>query len=72
LPRALRGNRDVFRPAILPFAPDQRTAIDSAKTSLAETCSFSGYLPAGLYILNGANILVEAGKDLDVNAPGVS
>jgi len=72
LPRALRGNPDVFKPAIPPFAPDQRTAIDSAKTSLAETGSFSGYLPAGLYILNGANILVEAGKDLDVNAPGVS
>lgn len=72
LPRALRSNPDVFKPAIPPFAPDQRTAIEAAKTSLAETGSFSGYLPAGLYILNGANILVEAGKDLDVNAPGVS
>ena len=66
----LRNNLDVFKPVITPWAPDQRAAIDAAKTSLTDTGSFSGSLPAGTYVLNGANIVVTAGGHLDVNNRG--
>ncbi len=50
--------------AVMPFAPDQRAAIDTAMAQIAETGSYDGPLPAGEYTLGDQTFVVEAGKPL--------
>lgn len=47
--------------AVLPFAPDQRAAIQAAQAQVAESRSYSGLLPAGTYKLGEEEFTVVAG-----------
>ena len=48
-------------PAMMPFVPDQRGAIEVAQASIAETRSFEGLLPAGTYTFGTETFVVVAG-----------
>ena len=43
----------------MPFAPDQRKAVEYAQTVVAETGSFRGMLPSGTYIVGGIQFEAE-------------
>lgn len=51
-------------PAVMPFAGDQRTSIERARTQIVETGSFSGLLPAGAYTLGTESFTVIAGTNV--------
>ncbi|MFT4626572.1 MAG: hypothetical protein ACI8PZ_005249 [Myxococcota bacterium] len=59
-----------FRPALIretmPFAPDQRKAIEYAIEVVANTGSFKGMLPRGEYDVSGKAFVVEAGEEFQV------
>jgi len=62
----IRGDprrRPTFSRAEMPFAPDQRKAIEWAETVIANTGSFYGMLPAGDYQVNELAVAVEAGNE---------
>jgi hypothetical protein len=57
----------------LPFAPDQRASIDHARSVVAETGSFRGWLPEGEYLVGDQAFEVVAGAAelvVDVRRPG--
>ena len=53
-------------PAMSPFAPDLRAAIESARKELQATGTFSGMLPAGDYTAGSKAFTVVAGDDSQV------
>jgi hypothetical protein len=55
-----------LQPTVLPFAPDQRAAVDFATAALEERGSFEGWLPAGDYDLDGTTFSVEPGITLRI------
>lgn len=64
-----RRRPELHRPA-MPFAPDQRKAIEWAQEVLAGTGSFEGMLPLGDYEVGGQPFTVVAGGDWQVVAVG--
>ena len=46
----------------MPFAPDQRAAIEFAQKALKKKATFKGWLPAGEYTLGSASFTVKATK----------
>jgi hypothetical protein len=50
-------------PAAMPFAPDQRAAIEAAQAQVAEGGEYSGLLPKGAYTFGPESITVVAGAD---------
>jgi hypothetical protein len=77
----IRGDprrRPVLSRPEMPFAPDQRSAIEWAQTVVAETGSFKGMLPFGKYVVGEQDfeiaasenwVVVDVGK---VKHPGVA
>lgn len=55
--------RPVLSRAEMPFAPDQRKAIEWAQTVVAETGSFKGMLPFGDYVVGDLPFKVEQSPD---------
>lgn len=55
--------RPVLSRPELPFAPDQRKAVEWAQTVVAETGSFKGMLPFGAYVVGSDAFTVEASPD---------
>ena len=53
-------------PAVMPFAPDQRQAVDLAIKLLAEEGVFVGMLPVGSYSLAGRTFSVTPGVGVQV------
>lgn len=65
----IRGDprrRPVLSRPEMPFAPDQRKAIEWAQTVVAETGSFKGMLPFGAYVVGEQEFAVEASADWKV------
>lgn len=60
-----RRRPELNRPS-MPFAPDQRKAIEWAKEVVAGTGSFRGMLPQGEYTVGDRTFTVEAGADWQV------
>ncbi len=56
----------VLVPAVVPFAPDRRAAVDFAVARLGEVGRFEGLLPAGTYDLCGTELIVESGIALNI------
>src|SRR5262249_5744966 len=62
----IRGDarrRPVLTRPELPFAPDQRSAIEWAQKVVSETGSFKGMLPLGKYVVGEQDFEVAASKD---------
>lgn len=55
--------RPVLTRPEMPFAPDQRKAIEWAQTVVAETGSFKGMLPLGAYVVGEVEFTAEVGPD---------
>ncbi len=51
-------------PAAMPFAPDQRAAIEAAQLEVTEDGEYEGLLPKGQYTFGPETIMVEAGGEL--------
>lgn len=49
---------------VMPFAPDQRAAVDFAVRKLKEEGSFRGLLPQGAYALQGQRFTVDPGLSI--------
>lgn len=64
--------RPVLSRAEMPFAPDQRKAIEWAQTVVSETGSFKGMLPFGDYVVGGVEFKVAQGEDWQVVTVGKS
>jgi hypothetical protein len=62
--------RPVLSRAEMPFAPDQRKAIEWAITVVAETGSFKGMLPFGDYVVGTVEFSVAQGPDWQVVTVG--
>ena len=62
--------RPVLTRAEMPFAPDQRKAIEWAQTVVAETGSFKGMLPLGPYTVGEIEFTSEVGPDFQVVTVG--
>jgi len=55
-------------PAMMPFVPDQRGAIELAQASITENRSFEGLLPAGNYTFgNESFVIVPGGPDIVID-----
>jgi hypothetical protein len=50
----------------MPFAPDQRKAIEWAQTVIDNTGSFYGMLPQGSYVVGEVDLVVETGPDFQL------
>lgn len=50
-----------LEPGLMPFAPDQRKAVELATLSLDQNGEFVGMLPVGMYTLQGVSFEVTAG-----------
>ncbi|MFT7184066.1 MAG: hypothetical protein ACI9QC_000395 [Oceanicoccus sp.] len=59
---------DVLTPKQMPFAPDQRVAIQFAQNTLVETGQFDGLLPKGEYLFNGEPLHVGVSESAPVLA----
>ncbi|MCA9491836.1 MAG: hypothetical protein KC621_18015 [Myxococcales bacterium] len=55
--------RPVLTRPEMPFATDQRKAIEWAQTVVSETGSFKGMLPFGAYVVGDQEFTLEAGED---------
>jgi len=53
-------------PEVLPFAPDQRAAVEFAIATFAEQGRFDGLLPVGTYHLGDTVVVVDAGVALQI------
>ncbi len=59
-----KGAQAELKPAAMPFVPDQRKAIEVARTQLLEEGVFSGLLPKGAYSLGEEQFVVELGAEV--------
>lgn len=62
----IRGDarrRPVLSRPEMPFAPDQRKAVEWAQTIVTETGSFKGMLPFGKYVVGDLEFTVDASPD---------
>lgn len=57
-----KGERKLV-PAVAPFAPDHRAAIDHANSALAAGAGWAGLLPVGEYTAGATVFVVKAGAD---------
>lgn len=55
--------RPVLSRPEMPFAPDQRKAVEWAQTLVTETGSFKGMLPFGRYVVGDVEFTVDASPD---------
>lgn len=55
-----KSNREL-KPAAMPFAPDQRSAIEFAAARIAKKGKFEGWLPKGDYTLGDQKFTVKPG-----------
>jgi hypothetical protein len=62
--------RPVLSRPEMPFATDQRKAVEWAITVVSETGSFEGMLPFGAYVVGDVNFTAEAGADWQVVTVG--
>lgn len=62
--------RPVLSRPEMPFATDQRKAVEWAVTVVSETGSFEGMLPFGAYVVGDVNFTAEAGTDWQVVTVG--
>lgn len=62
--------RPVLSRPEMPFATDQRKAIEWAITVVSETGSFKGMLPLGAYVVGDVTFTAEAGADWQVVTVG--
>lgn len=56
-----------LQPDAMPFAPDQRSAVEYAMEKVRKDGYFKGLLPAGGYNLAGDHFVVQPGIDLQVH-----
>ena len=57
-----RGKKKTLQPATMPFAPDQRAAVETAQKAIKAKGKFKGWLPKGTYTLGAARFTVQATK----------
>lgn len=59
-----KGKKKALTPAAMPFAPDQRSAIEAAQKAIKSKGKFKGWLPKGDYTLGAASFTVKATKQV--------
>lgn len=58
--KLVKGKKKALAPAAMPFAPDQRAAIEAAQKAIKARGKFKGWLPKGDYTLGAAKFTVKA------------
>ncbi len=53
----------ILAPAAMPFAPDQRAAIEAAQAEIADSDRYEGLLPHGEYSFGDETLIVAAGQE---------
>ena len=59
---AKRSQADSLAAKAMPFAPDQRNAIEAAQKAIKGNGKYKGWLPKGDYTLGAAEFTVQASQ----------